>query len=448
MVSHINPLVVQIALDVKDNTFDLLKKHLHQLDVHDLLDLFDLSSAKARLLIFRLLTPERAADLFAELSPYAQQELLKHFTDKEVIKILEELQPDERTAVFEQMPGKATQRLFNLLPPDELLEAKQLLWYPEESVWRLMTPHYIAIKSDRTVAQALEKVRKRGADSETINVLYIVDEKRHMQGVISIRDLVLADPKGSVIAIMTEEIYILHPTDDRERAVHIMEKSWLTVLPVLDAYGVLIGIVTADDVLEVASEEATEDFHKWAAVAPLKQDYRSTSIQALVIKRLPRLLILVIVNLASSWVISAFEETLTAAIALAFFIPLLIDSWWNAWAQSATIMVRAIATGDVKMNQRRSTFSKEILVGIIIWATMGLASGLLWWFRWWWEISLVVSLSMIAIVIFANCVWVLLPFILTKLKQDPAVASGPLITSLVDAWGLLIYFSLATWIIL
>lgn len=448
MVSNVKKIVIQLALAIKNNEFTSIKKDITLLDVHDLLDLFSLSSDKAKLLVFRLLDPEVAADLFAELAPQDQNDLLKHFTDKEIIHILEELEPDERTAVFEQIPGKATQRLFNLLPAKELIEAKQLLWYPEESVWRLMTPHYVAIKSDRTVEQALEKVRKRGADSETINVLYIVDEKRHMQWVVSIRDLVLAQPQDTVIDIMTQEAYILHPRDDREKAVSMMQKSWLTVLPVLDAHGVLLGIVTADDILDVASEEATEDFHKWAAVAPLKQDYQNTSIQELVVKRLPWLLVLVVINLASSWVIAAFEETLAAAIALAFFIPLLIDSGGNAGAQSATIMVRAIATGDVKMHQRRKTFSKEIFVWLVIGVMMWLASGLLWWFRGWREVSLVVTLSMVAIVVFANCVWVLLPFVLTKLKQDPAVASGPLITSLVDAWWLLIYFSLATWIIL
>jgi magnesium transporter len=448
MVHHIKESVVQLALDIKNDLFERLQERLRDLDVHDILDLFGLSSARARLLIFRLLDKDIAADVFAELSPLSQQELLQHFTDKEVLSILDELQPDERTYVFEHIPGKATQRLLNLLPHDELIEAKKLLWFPEESVWRLMTPRYLAVKSDRTAAQALEKVRHRGMDAETVNVLYVIDHDRELIGVMSIRDLVLADPTCTIDMIMRETIYQLHPTDDREKAVHMMQISGLVVLPVVDIRQVLIGIVTADDVLEVASEETTEDFHIWAAISPLRHGYKDTSIVQLVIKRLPWLLVLVCVNLASSWVISAFEQTLASALALAFFIPLLIWSGGNAGAQSATLMVRALATGDVKMHQRRGAFSKEIVVGLILWAMMWLASGLVWAFRGWWEVSMVVALSMIAIVVFANSVGVILPFILTKFKQDPAVAWGPLITSLVDAWGLLIYFSLATLILL
>jgi magnesium transporter len=448
MVHQIKDGVVHLALDIKNDLFERLQERIHDLDVHDILDLFDISTSRARLLIFRLLDQEVAADVFAELSPHAQQELLQHFTDKEVLSILDELQPDERTYVFEHIPGKATQRLLNLLPADELIEAKKLLWFPEESVGRLMTPRYLALKSERTAAQALEKVRYRGMDTETINVLYVINHDWELIGVLSIRDLVLADPQSLIGDIMIENIYQLLPTDDRETAVHLMQKSGLVVLPVVDARHVLIGIVTADDVLDVASEETTEDFHIWAAISPLRRDYNDTSIVQLVMKRLPWLLVLVGVNLASSWVISAFEHTLASALALAFFIPLLIGSGGNAWAQSATLMVRALATGDVKMHQRWRAFSKEIMVGIILWIIMGFASGVVWVFRGWFEVSLVVGVSMVAIVIFANSVGVVLPFILTKMKQDPAVAWWPLITSLVDAGGLLIYFSLATLIIL
>lgn len=448
MEHNVSDLITQLADDIREDTFVLLQQHLPHLKVHELVDLFDLLSPKAKLLVFRLLDHERAADLFAELAPSVQQSFLQHFTDREITHLLEELQPDQRTQVFEEMPGKATQRLLNLLPPEELEEAKKLLGYPDESVGRLMTPHYVAVRTWYTCAQALEKIRKKWDTTETSNVIYVVDQHRHLKGVVSLRELVLATWDTPVHTIMLEDMFALHATDDREEAVRMFENSGLFVLPVVNRTGVLLGIVTADDIFDVATEETTEDFHVSGAVLPLKQEYTDTSIGALVIKRTPWLFILVVVNLISSGVISIFEETLQTAIVLAFFIPLLIGTGWNAGAQSATIMVRAIATGDVKLNQWGKIFAKEIVVSLLIGAMLGIAGMFLWLWRWGMEVSMVVWLSMIGIVMVANCIGVLLPFLFTKIKQDPAIASGPLITSVVDATGLLIYFGLASLIIL
>jgi magnesium transporter len=235
--------------------------------------------------------------------------------------------------------------------------------------------------------------------------------------------------------------------DDREQAVRTMQRYDLAALPVVDSAGVLLGIVTVDDVLDVAQEEATEDFQKVAAVAPLGVRYREAGVWSLYRKRIGWRLVLVAVNLASSGVIALYEEALAAAVALAFFIPLLIGSGGNAGAQSATLMIRALATGDVGLDQWLRTLLKELGVGISLAVTMGVAAWLLGLVRVGVEVGFVVALAMVAIVIVANIIGVTLPFLLIRFRLDPAVASSPLITTIVDATGLLIYFSIATWLL-
>jgi magnesium transporter len=235
--------------------------------------------------------------------------------------------------------------------------------------------------------------------------------------------------------------------EDREKAVESIQHYDLVALPVVDADGVLLGIVTVDDVMDVAEKEATEDFHKITAVSPLKAKYSESNAWTLYRKRIGWLATLVMINLVSSGVIAAYEETLTAFIALAFFIPLLIDSGGNAGTQSATLVVRAIATGDVELGHWTRTFGREVGVGVLLGLTMGLASGLLGLFRGGYEIGLVVFLAMVSIVLVANLAGALLPFLLTGLRLDPAVASSPLITTIADGAGLLIYFSLATYVL-
>jgi magnesium transporter len=233
--------------------------------------------------------------------------------------------------------------------------------------------------------------------------------------------------------------------EDREEAVRVMHRHALSVLPAVDSAGVLLGIVTVDDVLDVAEEEITEDFHKAAAVQPLKSGYREAGVWPLYRKRIGWLVALILINMVSSTVISVYEEVLASAMVLTFFIPLLIASGGNAGSQSATLMIRALATGDVKLTQWFRVLAKELLVGLALGTTMGLAGGLLGLFQGGYQIGVVVGLAMVAVVLVANIMGVALPFLLLRLGLDPAVASSPLITSIADATGLAIYFAIAVW---
>ncbi len=429
---------------IKEQRWHDLRQVLGEWPAPDIAERLPALEKKARVFVFRLLPRPLSTEVFAYLESKQQDELLRDMTDEEMRQLLTNLSPDDRTQFLEELPGQATQRLLNLLSPEDRKETIQLLGYPEESVGRLMTPDYVAVRPDWTIEQALEHIRNKGRDSETINVIYVVDPLWKLIDSLELRRFILARPDLTVEQIMDYTFVSISAFEDREKAVQMIQHYDLDALPVVDSEGILIGIVTVDDVMDVAQEEATEDFQKVAAVVPLKTSYSESSLWTLYRKRIGWLIGLVLVNLGSSGVIAAYEEVLTSAIALAFFIPLLIDSGGNTGAQSATLMVRAIATGDVELRQWIWAMGREMGLGMLLGLTTGLIAWCLGLFRGGFEIGIVVGLAMLSIVIISNMIGVVLPFLLTRLRLDPAVASSPLITSVADVIGLIIYFSIAT----
>ncbi len=424
-----------------------LRQALEGWPTPDVCDLLLSLEKPDRVLLFRALSRTMASEVFSFLEPTQQSALLQELTDEETRSLLANLPPDDRTVLLEELPGPLTQKLLTLLSHEDLKEARWLLGYPEGSVGRLMTPDYVAVRSDWDVAQALDQIRRLGKDSETVNIIYVTDEKGKLLDDIELRRFVIADPKSKVSEIMDRSYVSIPATADREEAIALVQKYDLYALPVIDSEGVLLGIVTVDDILDVAQDEATEDFHKTAAVSPIKVSYREASIPLLFRRRVGWLIALVFVNLVSSGVVAHFESVLAGAIALVFFMPLLIDSGGNAGSQAATLMIRALATGDLKLNEWLSSLGKEVLVGLLLALAMGATSWALGLLRGGLEIALVVGLSMGTIILFSNLIGFSLPFILAKLKIDPAVASSPLITSIADAGGLFIYFSIAATIL-
>ncbi len=421
-----------------------LRGLVDHLSAPDLADLLLQLNERDRFVLFRVLPRKLASEVFAFLDPKYRDEIIRGLTAEETRKLLEDLHPDERTELFEDLPGQAVQRLLNLLSPEDRKEALQLLGYPPGSVGRLMTPDYVAVRKTWTIARALQHIRSMGRVSETINDIYVVDDHWKLLDALEIRKFILADPDQRVEDLMDFTFVSIHVYADREEAVQLMQRYDLESLPVVDDEGVLLGIVTIDDIMDVAEEEVTEDFHKVVAVAPFRTSYRDAGTLELYKKRIPWLLGLVFLNLFSSGVIASFENTLASMIALAFFIPLLIDSGGNVGSQAATIIIRALATGDVKPGEWVRALVKELGVSLAIGLTMAIASSLVGMLRGGWQVGLVVGLSMFAIVIFSNIVGYSLPFILYFLKLDPASASSPLITTIADILGLAIYFTIAT----
>ena len=397
-----------------------------------------------QVLVYRSLPRERAADVFAYLEPEDQDDVLDALTDADTRLLLANLSPDDRTAMLEELPAKVTRRLMQLLSPEDLAESRQLLGYPDESVGRLMTPDYIRLRAEWSCEQALAHVRKYGRDSEVFNILYVTDAGGKLVDIVRMRRLIMMDPQALIQDMLNYNCVSISAYDDREVAVEMIQRYDVNALPVVDSEGVLLGIVTVDDILDVAEEEATEDIQKGAAVAPLETRYSVASPSQLFRKRIGWLLVLIFVNLISAGVIARYEAFMVEFIALALFMPLVIASGGNCGAQSATLMVRAIATGDLELCDWLAAVGKELFVGALLGGAMAVIAGAVGQlYGGDSKIALIVGLRMVSIVFVANSFGALLPFALSRLKVDPAAASSPLITSVMDVLGLIIYFSIA-----
>lgn len=396
-------------------------------------------------LLFRVLPRDAAAEVFAHLDFEQQNSLLLDLTDEETRQILSSLSPDDRTQLLEELPGLAMQRVLNLLGPEDLEESRELLGYPEESVGRLMTPDYVAVRPEWTIREAVEHIRAHGQDSETVNRIFVVNEGWCLLDDIELRRFILADPEQRVDEIMDYSFISLSAFADREIAVERFRRYDVVALPVLDSDGVLVGIVTVDDVLDVAEAEATEDFHKIGSVEPIQGSLREARIGVLYRRRVGWLLTLVFVNLLSGAAIASYEALIEQVVALVFFLPLLIASAGNAGSQAATLMIRALATGDVRAKDWLRLLGREVAVAGVLGITMAVAVAAIGLLRGGPAVAVVVASTMVLVVLIGSLVGMSLPFLLNRLRLDPATASAPLVTSIADITGVVIYLSIASW---
>ncbi len=404
-------------------------------------------SKKDRILFFRALPAELQVEVIASMEGPQADELLVQLTDEEASQLFEEMSDDDRAYLLDELPGRLTHRLMRLLRPEDQKRAKILLGYPEDSVGRLMSADYIRIKPQWTVEMALDHIREQGQDMESITMIYVTRLGGKLADALTLKELVLARPDSVVEELMDDTFVSLSPWDDRQKAVQLMQVYDRSALPVVDKDGYLIGIVTFDDVFEVAQAEVTEDFHKIGGISPLKTSYSAARPWQLVANRLGWLSFLLVVNLLASSVIGAYEELLASQIVLAFFMPLLIDTAGNMGSQASSMMIRGLSTGEIELGDWWRAFLRELLVGTLIGLLVGVLGLGLGIFRGGYLIGLVVFLTLVSILLLSNLVGILLPFLFTRLNLDPAVASGPLITSIADALGLLIYFQYAAWIL-
>ena len=435
---------IEIQELIAQNQLKAVAERFHSWAFPEIADLLIRLDKPHQILAYRALPRQRAADMFAFLEPEDQDRLLAALTDTDTRALLEDLSPDDRTEMLEELPATVTRRLMQLLSPADLAEASQLLGYPEESVGRLMTPDYIRLRAEWTVEQAIGHIRKYGRDSEIFNILYVTDGHGKLIDIVRMRRIFMEDSAVVLTDMLNYNCISISAFEDREVAVEMIQRYDVNALPVVDSEGVLVGIVTVDDIMDVAEEEVTEDIQKGAGMAPLATKYSAATYTQLFRKRIGWLLILIFVNLISAGVISNYEEYVMEFITLALFMPLVIASGGNCGAQSATLMVRAIATGDVELSDWMKSVKKEIFVGILLGVAMAVIAGVVsQLYGGDTRIAVIVGLSMISIVFVANSFGALLPFILSKMKVDPAAASTPLITSLMDVLGLIIYFSIA-----
>ena len=430
---------------IRKKSWKELQSAMDELDYLQLAEAINRGSGFEVVVLFRFLSREQAKKVFQELSHDKQEDIVKGLAQhaSKVADLLNDMEPDDRTAFLGELPGEVAQRLMQLLTPDNREIATRLLGYPEDSIGRLMTSEYVAVKPHFTVEETLAHIRKYGHDSETLNVIYVVDDNWQLIDDIRIREIILASPEQRISDLIDYKFTSLNAFDDQETAVSAFKMYDRVVLPVLDTTGTLLGIVTIDDVFEVAEEEETEDFHKFGAVQDAIVSPLQASVSFLYKKRVFWLTALVFVNVFSGAIIQNFENVLERTLSLVFFLPLLIDSGGNAGSQSATLMIRALAMGDVEIRDWTKLLGKELLVSLLLGLTMALGVSFVSALRA-PEIMLVLAVTMTLIVIVGSLIGMLLPFIFTRLKIDPATASAPLITSLADILGVLIYFTVAS----
>ena len=430
-----------------------LKEVLNDVPSADIADLLLELPGEIAIVVFRLLKKPIAADVFAELPSTKGVELLELFNKQQLSDVMSNLEPDEQVSILEELPGHLTQKVMNSIDLEDQKQLKKLLGYPEESVGRLMTPRYVRVKSDWTIRRSMEHIRSYGKTAETINVIYVVDDKEHLIDDLRLNHLILADQENHIETLMDHSFEALSVYDDQEEAVKMLAKYDRVALPVVDSDGVLVGIVTADDVIDVAEEETTEDMQKMAGMDALDDYYSQSTIFDLVKKRLWWLIVLFVGQILTAIAMGGYEEILQKVVALSFFVPLIISSGGNSGSQAATLVIRALATDDIKPEDWMRVFRREFTSGLMLGSLIG-SLGFVTLVGW--DVIMgvaltstsfltagVVGLSLFSIVLFGNFTGAMLPFILSKLNLDPAVSSAPFVATIVDVSGIIIYFSIA-----
>jgi magnesium transporter len=450
MNAEMTILDLETLIEARD--FVSLREQIRNWPAGDLAGLMEPLSADKEAVVFRLLPRDEAAQIFAYLSTERQQELLKAMAHEEVANILNDMSDDDRTDLLEELPAQVTQRLLNLLSPEERHRASLLLGYAENSVGRLMTPHFVRLRPHWTVAQALDHIRKYGVDSETMSIVYVIDEHGKLIDDLRIRQILLSSPDTMISDLMDSRFVALKATDDQEVAVEAFREADRNALPVTDTDGVLIGIVTVDDILDVVEEEATEDIQKMGGTEALEEPYMEIAIPSMVRKRATWLIVLFLSEMLTATAMGRFENEIARAVVLSIFVPLVISSGGNSGSQASTLIIRAMALGEVTLKDWWRVMRREILSGLSLGAILG-ALGFIRISLWavlfhsygehWLLVALTVGIALIGIVLWGSLSGSMLPFLLRRVGLDPATSSAPFVATLVDVSGLIIYFTVA-----
>ena len=431
-----------------------LREFLTKYSEVDIAESFDILPKEDKLIVFRVLPRDIAANVFEYLPLETQEELIKLMAHNELTNVLNEMSADDRTLLLEELPANVTQQMLNLLTPKERAVAVSLLGYPEGSIGRLMTPEYVRVFQEWTVQHTLDHIRKHGKDSETLNMIYVVDGKGMLIDDLRIRNILLAEP-NSIVADITEHSFVaLKATDKEEDAVAVFQRTDLFALPVTDSQGVLIGIVTIDDVLDVAERAATEDIQKLGGMEALDLPYVQTPFFTLIRKRAGWLIVLFLSEMLTATAMSYFDKEIEKAIVLALFVPLIISSGGNSGSQAATLIIRAMALRELTLRDwwyvmRREIFSGftlGVLLGsigffrILLWQKLGLFN----YTEHWLLVAFTIFFSLIGIVLWGTLSGSMIPFVLRRFGLDPATSSAPFVATLVDVTGIIIYFTVAS----
>lgn len=440
-------VATEIALYLRRGEFAAVKAFFVVQELADIASLLEQMEPEDALLAMRQLDRQDQAEVFGYLRPSAQVDLAEKMSREELARLMAAMSHDDRVDFFKALDPKAQEALLPGLAKAERDDLRRLAAFPEGTVGSIMTSDYATLLPTMNPAQALDALRRQASDVETVYYAYVVDQAHKLLGVISLRDLLLARTRQTVADVMEADPVVVQVDAEQEEAAALIARYDLIALPVVDEAGRMVGIVTADDAMDVAEEEATEDIYKTSTVGEFEGTVRDVPFFSLYRARIVWLVLLVFGNIFSGAGISYFEDTIAGHLALLFFLPLLIGSGGNAGSQSATLMVRALATGDVRATDWGKMLGRELAIGLALGVTMAIAVSAIAVVRAGPEVMMVVACAMVAIVLLGSLVGMSLPFILSKFDLDPATASGPLVASIADVVGVVVYFSIANLII-
>jgi magnesium transporter len=423
-----------------------LRAVVDEINPADIAALMDSMEDEDSLKLFRLLQKDKAADIFPLLQDEDQQYIIMSLSTKEASSVIDNLMADDAADLLEEMPANVVTKLLANTSPETRKDVNQLLQYPEDSAGSVMTVEYVGLHASMTVSQAIERIRKIGLDSETIDVCYVIDEKRKLLGTVALRYLLIKPENARIGDIMNENVISINTKTDQEQAAQMFQKYDFTAMPVVDNENRLVGIITIDDIVDIIQEEATEDIEKMAAIIPTEKPYMKTGIFETYKKRIPWLLFLMISATFTGSIITHFESALSQYVVLTAYIPMLMDTGGNAGSQASVSVIRGLSLNEIRFNQLIAVIWKEIRVAVICGLTLAGANflKLLFFDRIPVGVAAVVCMTLVCVVIFAKTIGCVLPMVADKIGFDPAVMASPLITTIVDAVSLLLYFTFAT----
>ena len=439
----------QLQTMLSAGNYDAVKMLLQPVQPVDIAEAIGRLPRTLQALAFRLLSKDEAIEVYEYLDPAVQQSLLERLRSGEVLELVEEMSPDDRVQLFDELPAKVVRRLLAELSPAERRVTAQLLGYEAETAGRLMTTEYIDLKEFHSAAQALMIVRRRAPDTETIYSLYVTDGERHLTGILSLRDLVTADPEDRIGDVMTREVVNVRTDTDQEEVARAIQRYDFLAVPVVDREQRLVGIVTVDDVIDVIEQEATRDLYAAGAVqAGEDDDYFQSNLLVVARRRVVWLAVLVVASGFTSQVIAMNDEVLKQVVLLAAFIPLLTGTGGNVGAQSSTVVIRGLSTQRIQSLGLKKAVLREAIAGALLGLLMLLVVvPFTWLFGGYWLVGAAVGISLLAITTLAATAGAALPLLFDRMGLDPALMSPPFITTATDVVGVLIYLRTATWLL-
>ena len=459
MDERIFELEEQIFKLIQNRRFLELKEILSEMQPADIAEIFEEAKDKEIPVLFRILPKELAAEVFVEFDSDKQELLVNAFSDNELREVLDELFMDDTVDLIEEMPASVAKRILRHTDANTRRMINQLLAYPDDSAGSIMTTEYIDLKKNMTVDEALDRIRNKGIDTETIYTCYVIDSRRNLLGTVSLRDLLLNKKDCIVKDLMDENVIYANTLDDKGEVVSLFDRYDMLALPVVDKERRLVGLITVDDAIDVMQEEASEDIEKMAAILPSERTYLKTGVFETFRSRIPWLLFLMISATFTGAIISSFEARLAQCIALVAFIPMLMGTGGNAGSQTSVSVIRALSLGDIEFKDIFKVIWKELRVAVIIGIILGVINFIklylvdfLWLHTFDTGVELAqmatICLTLIFVIIVAKMLGAVLPIVAKKLGLDPAVMASPLVTTILDAVSLLIYFGIAAILVL